>query len=151
MRLTPSGARSRVVASGASSLTVGADNTLYAGGGCTVRRFRPSPYTPDGTVPGPCAASLFTAADGIVYYTDARTGAIGRIGPAAPPAPSAAYEAGAAAPTAPLAADAAAKAPAADDGLGTAASREAALLAGVALLAALSGTLAHRRRAVNVS
>ncbi|MEU7867314.1 hypothetical protein [Dactylosporangium sp. NPDC049140] len=102
-------------------------------------------------MPGPCAASLFTAADGIVYYTDARTGAIGRIGPAAPPAPSAAYEAGAAAPNAPARRGRRRPGPRRRRRPGHRREPRGGPADGVALLAALSGTLAHRRRAVNVS
>jgi len=135
VKVTPAGTRSLVTTGRAQALAVDGDDTLYVGEACTVHRFGTGPAGP---LTGTCAASLFAAAPGVVYYTDARTGTIARIGPAAPPAPGPSASAPAPAPS-----SAAAPAAPTGGGIGPA----AALLAGVALLAAACGSLAHRRRA----
>ncbi|WP_433087878.1 hypothetical protein ACQP1P_18290 [Dactylosporangium sp. CA-052675] len=130
LAITAAGTRAPIATGRTQALAVDAGGTLYASDGCAVRRL------PAGPPPAVCAGAL-AVADGVLYYADARTGQIGRVGPAAAPEPSAA-------PTPGTTRVAAAPVPPSGDGPG--AGVAAALLAGVALLAAAGGTFAHHRR-----
>ncbi|GAA3453256.1 hypothetical protein [Dactylosporangium matsuzakiense] len=129
LQVAPDGTRVQVATSPARALT--SDGDLYMSDGCTVRRY------PAGPVPAVCAAAL-SFAGGSLYYTDAKSGAIGRVDPpAAASATAPADTASAPASAAPAAAEA-------PDG-GGGAWVAGGLLAAVAVLAAAGGTLAHRR------
>ncbi|MFI5909901.1 hypothetical protein [Dactylosporangium sp. NPDC051541] len=128
VRIAPDGTRTQVATSPARALA--ADGDLFLSDGCTVRRY------PTGPVPPICAAAL-AAAGGALYYADAKTGTIGRVDPPAARAPVTASSGPAAA--APV------RAAGEDRGSGGGAWVAAGLLAGVALLAAAGGTIAHRR------
>ncbi|WP_433043696.1 hypothetical protein [Dactylosporangium sp. CS-033363] len=132
LELTPIGTRLTVASSGARALAVDASDTLYAGDGCTVRRFPAGDAPEPAPTPGPCTGSLVAAAPGVLYAADARTGAITRIAPAVPALVSPA-------PSAPAVA---AVAPAKGDDPRPA----LVIFAAVALAAAVGGSLAHRRR-----
>ncbi|WP_433203210.1 hypothetical protein ACQP00_33730 [Dactylosporangium sp. CS-047395] len=133
VELTPIGTRLTVASSGARALAVDASDTLYAGDGCTVRRFPAGDAPEPAPTPGPCTGSLVAAAPGVLYAADARTGAITRIAPAVPPL----------VPPAPNAPVVVSEAPPAK---GDDPRPVLVIFAAVALAAAVGGSLAHRRR-----